>query len=132
MLLLSVAHTFYHVVPIQCTSTMCSLDPSGHASVKRCDALTCHFPICWFSVFLPLLLRNVCVLNAFIFHYLSTLNCETMLSKLRPRGPNGVWIEVTELEIFISVCRHSHTVVICTETQASYPTSYRSGQTRSM
>lgn len=45
------------------------LSPPGHAGVKRCVTLTGHAPTSWFSVFLPLLLRNVRWLNAFLPFY---------------------------------------------------------------
>lgn len=86
----------------------------------RSVSFLCSSHFCW----------EMCAFLMRSFSDLSTLNCETPLFKLRLGGPNGAWIWVTELEIFISVRCHSHTVPNLTETQASPIKSYRSGDVR--
>lgn len=70
---------------------------SGGGGVKRCDTLTCHFLLCWFSWFLWVLLRNAHRIHLFYFHRrfvsvykkIKTVK-HKVLSKLRPGFPNRV------------------------------------------
>lgn len=74
----------------------------GCGSVKRCDMLMCHFLFCWFSWFLPVLLKNAHRLKTFIFYYLSNwLKLWNKVVQTEARGPKqGLELSQRGLDFF--------------------------------